>query len=261
MKKTLIIFLIVILAVFIYLGGKFLNSNKVQENNNFSELEEILNATSTAPQAEIKEIKEDFENTFTPYRGQDLSEIGNDAFIEKVPEKILNDSKAELARLKSSLEKNPENVDEWIKVGMIKKFYNNYIGARDAWEYAKYLNDTNSSVYYNLGNLYGMYLKNNVEGEENFKRALELEKGETSFYINFADFYRNFYIEKKAEAEAVIQEGLKNMPNDGSLLVYAGGYYEELGDKEKALLYYKKALDLDPDNQELKNEIEKLSVN
>jgi tetratricopeptide (TPR) repeat protein len=260
MKKTLIVFLIAVLAFFVYLGGKFLKDNKAEENADFSELEEILNATSTMPQAEIKEIKNDSESTFMPYRGQDLSEIGNDAFIGKVPEKMLSDSKAELLRLKNDLEKNPENVDEWIKVGMIKKFYNNFIGARDAWEYAKYLNDTNSSIYYNLGNLYGMFLKDNTEGEANFKKALELEKGETSFYINFADFYRNFYVEKKAEAEGVIQEGLKNMPNDGSLLVYAGGYYKESGDKEKALLYYKKALALDPDNQELKSEIEKLSI-
>ncbi|MFA5173293.1 MAG: tetratricopeptide repeat protein [Candidatus Paceibacterota bacterium] len=260
MKKTIIVSLIAVLAVSIYLGGKFFKNKEEEKNPNFSELEGILNATSTVSGAEIKEIKDEPLDTFTPYLGQDLSEIGNDAFIGKVPEKMLNDSKAELSRLKNALEKDPGNIDDWIKVGMIKKFFNNYIGARDAWEYAKYLNDTNSSIYYNLGNLYGMYLKDNIEGEENFKKALELEKGETSFYINFADFYRSFYTEKKAEAEGVIQEGLKNMPNDGSLLIYAGGYYKELGDKEKALLYFKKALALDPNNQELKSEIEKLSI-
>ena len=48
------------------------------------------------------------------------------------------------------------------------------------------------------------------------------------------------------------------MPNDVSILAYAGGYYKEEGNKERALELFKKALELYPQSLEIKEEVERL---
>lgn len=255
-KKIIILGTIILTAFLIYFGIKFLPEKEEEKNIDFSGLENTLNATTTSEGVTVKDISEG-ENFFS-YEGQDIADIGNDSFISRVPESQVEKYKAELLRLKGVLTENPTNVDGWIGVGLIKKFFNNYTGARDAWEYAKYLNNTNSLVYYNLGNLYGMFIKDYREAEENFLKAIELEKKSVDYYIGAADFYRNFYTEKKEKAGEILEKGMREVPNDISLLVYTADYYKETGNKERALELYKKVLEFEPNNEEIKEEIESL---
>ena len=256
MKGIKIIVLVIVLGVIIYGGVKLFKGQDKIEDFDFSKLEEIINATSTSPEVKIEKIEN--EGGLISYEGQDIADIGNDDFINKVSKEQVEKYKAELVRLKGVLEENPMNVDGWIGVGMIKKFFNNYEGARDAWEYAKYLNDDNSVNYYNLGNLYSENLKDYQMAETNFLKALEIGRKEVSYYIAVADFYRNFYIEKRGEAKKILENGIKEVPNDISLLSYAAEYYKKEGNKERALELYKKVLEFGPDNEMIKEEINNL---
>jgi len=268
MKKT-VLFIVSLIVFFTISVGMawFFYKDREKKNNLFVEekmkgLENILNTTSTKEEnfseGGIADIITKSMPVVEIYKGEKITEIGNDKFIKKIPEEIVMEYKKKLEEWEAVLKKNPMDVDAWISIGMIKKFFNNYAGARDAWEYAKYLNDGNSVVYYNLGNLYGSYLKDYKKAEENFLKAIELEDKNVNYYIGVADFYRNFYTEKKEKIKIILEEGIKQVPNDVSILAYAGGYYKEEGNKERALELYKKILSLNPENEEVKEEIKKL---
>ena len=92
------------------------------------------------------------------YAGQPIMTIGNDPIINQFPISVVEKQKTYLANLNTALQKNPYDFDSWMQVGNHKKFFNNYEGARDAWEYAKLLVPAQQLPYLNLANLYAYYL-------------------------------------------------------------------------------------------------------
>lgn len=152
------------------------------------------------------------------YTGDPIDNIGNDPFIRQVPADYLEKYKQELANFKKTLTENPGNAEAWARVGALKKFFNNYLGARDAWEYAKIVNPKFSIPYYNLGGLYAGYLRDNPKAEENYFKAIEIDPSLDYLYLGLADFYKVFYPEKADQAVEVIRLGLKEFPDNESLL-------------------------------------------
>jgi tetratricopeptide (TPR) repeat protein len=199
----------------------FLIALSVRSNAPLSEEQ----ATTTPPLEEDVEVDEEISGetegttvVFPPYIGDPIENIGNDSFIAQVPPASLLAYKTELAELKASLSKKPGNFDGWLRLGVIKKFFNNYTGARDAWEYANIIAPKNSSAYYNLGGLYGAYLKDFKKAEERYLTAIENDPKFSYLYVDFANFYWTFDISKKHLAKGVIEKGLVALPDDPSLL-------------------------------------------
>lgn len=151
------------------------------------------------------------------YKGRAIDDIGNDPFIQQVPPEYLQKYTVELADFKVSLARNPADADAWIRVGVLKKFFNDYLGARDAWEYAKVVNPWYSTAYYNLGDLYGWYLKDFPRAEENYLKAIEVDPTLAYLYISLAEFYNVVYKTKSAQAVEVIRRGLEVLPDDADL--------------------------------------------
>jgi len=151
------------------------------------------------------------------YRGDDIENIGNDLIIAQVPADYLARYKKELADLKKFLSIDPINGDKWLRVAELKKFFNNYYGARDVLEHLVLISPANPIPNFNLGGLYAGYLKNNAKAELNYKEAVRKEKKLPYIYLGLADFYSVFYKEKSNLAEAVLLEGLKNNPGDEAL--------------------------------------------
>ena len=65
---------------------------------------------------------------------------------------LINKHKQELNVLAGALAKDPFNVNDWITVGVIKKFFNDYEGARDAWVYATLIFPSDPLAFANLDN-------------------------------------------------------------------------------------------------------------
>lgn len=160
------------------------------------------------------------------YQGDPIDNIGEDPFIQQVPADYLEKYKQELANFKKTLAKNPGDVEGWIRVGVLKKFFNNYDGARDAWEYAKIVNPEFSTPYYNLGVLYGAYLKDLIKAEENYLKAIEIDPSLTYLYLALAEFYSVFYKEKIDRVDDVLRRGLAVLPDNESLLDALRNYKE-----------------------------------
>ncbi len=161
-----------------------------------------------------------------PYAGEAIPIIGTDPIISELPEEAVGRQKGFLAELAATLAVNPIDYDGWIAVGIHKKFFNNYIGARDAWEYAKLIEPNQPKTYLNLGNLYAYYLRDLRLAEENFLAATQRDISNFSgSYHTTANFYRDF------------------------------------GFKEKAIQSYRKILAIDPSDQAVKVELERLGAN
>ncbi len=259
MKRLIIIVVVILLlagGVYYFFWGRNGNNSALTSEERQS-LEDIINATSTVP-GEAKPIIKQID--YLPYKGQDIAEVGDDPIMGKFPEAVVKQYREELERLKGVLIKDPTDTAAWIKVGLLKKIFNNYIGARDAWEYAvEEFVPNEATTLAGLADLYGFYLKDFEQAEEYFRRAITADKNQTSVYVNAADFYRNVYTEKKGEAEKIILEGLNSLPNDESLLIYLASYYRDEGNKEKAVEYYEKVLAIEPGNEAVREEIGRLS--
>lgn len=249
-KKKLILLLIAGMAVIISLSLFFFYNLR----NRYSTETALLSQDGSLGK------KTDSELPKLPiYAGRPIGEVNEDKEVTGVyPESRKTDFKQELLGLASSLSKDSDTLDGWVRVGVIKKFFGDYEGARDAWEYAGVIRPQNAISFSNLGNLYAFYLKDYSRAEISFKTAIKNAPGDIFIYTALADLYRYSWIQKSGEVVNIINEGLVANPDNQTLLSYLGRYYKEKEDYVKALKYYEKILVLSPDNQAVTAEIEAL---
>ena len=151
------------------------------------------------------------------YTGQSIMVIGNDSIINQFPKSFVEKQTKYLADLNAALQKNPYDFDSWMQVGNHKKFFNNYEGARDAWEYAKLLVPEQQLAYLNLANLYAYYLKDFAKAEANYIAAVDRDFNNISgSYTALAAFYRDFGVPDSALEW--YQRALEFAPGDLALL-------------------------------------------
>lgn len=215
-------------------------------------------------------IKESPTNEPGPFLGKPISEIPRyvgrplDEIVFgrgfSAPKEAIEKRRGDLRVLAAVLNANPMGsggVDDWIAVGVTKKFFNDFEGTRDAWEYAGVLYPANALSFANLGNLYGFYLNDNAKAEFNFRKAIANDPYQPSYYLNLADFYKNVYAAKKSEAPKVLLEGI-SIIKDINLVLALATYYRDEGDQANALKYYQEVLKLSPDQAGIAEEIDRL---
>lgn len=207
----------------------------------------------------IKTVPTSPIQNYPRYAGRSLNEVKFGQGFN-APEEYIVKQKKDLTLLASVLSKNPISnggVDDWIAVGVIKKSFNDYEGARDAWEYAGVLYPANGLSFANLGNLYGFYLHDNEKAELNFKKAIQNDLYQPGYYLSLADFYKTVDVAKKSEASKVLLEGM-SVIKDVNLILALASYYRGVGDKTNAIKYYQEVLKISPDQAGVREEIDKL---
>lgn len=175
--------------------------------------------------AEEKKVAQENPASKLPvYAGEPINFIGSDPIISQLPQSALKKQKQYLADLAEILKNKPGDFESWMAVGIHKKFFNNYQGARDAWEYAKLLSPEPVLPYLNLANLYGYYLNDFKKAEANYLAAVQRD---------FNNIYGSYYT--------------------------LANFYRDFGFKEKAIEYYKKVLEFNPNDTAVKTEIPRLN--
>jgi len=195
----------------------------------------------------IEEIKSD--SAIPKYSGQTLEYLADPAVIAKYPAQFVEGKKEQFEKALKAVAADPQNSEHWLDIGLLKNTFNNYAGARDAWEHAKLLEPGQSVIWYNLANLYGNYLGNFDAAERHFQKAIALEPDSAYLYIGLASFYRDFYTKKSDQVDDVLLAGLKQIPDDANFFLGLGFYYKSAGDPEKAIEYFEKFLKA-PDTSE-----------
>ena len=198
------------------------------------------------------------------YTGQAMNYLGDPKIIAGYPKQFVDELQKRLNTAIEYIAKSPKEEVYWIELGMVKKQFDNYIGARDAWEYARLINNKNSIIYHNLGSLYALYLRDFEKAEKYYQTSVNLDRLSSQSYLALAEFYKDFYKEKSDLVDDVLLAGLGLLPHDANLVLNLAFYYKSTGDKEKAIKYLEQFLQLPETNEyqafAIKKELEALGA-
>ncbi|MDP3784770.1 MAG: tetratricopeptide repeat protein [bacterium] len=134
---------------------------------------------------------------------------------ENLPPETQLDAREAIALIIVRLKENPELSSHWIDLGLYRKLIGDFEGAREAWEYAARLRPKEGLAFHNLGDLYGLHLKNPQKAEENYLKAIALQPDQTFFYEKLYEFYR-FTKKDETKAREILEKGIARNP-DSSL--------------------------------------------
>ncbi len=164
--------------------------------------------------------------------------------------------------------------------------------AKDSFEKALALAPTHANIWWQQGNTY-MQMKDIAKAEEHYKKAIELKPDFLAAHMSLATLYegegqldraiqvyrdvppagqqnadvlfnygRLLYNRRKGDdaenAELLLKAAIELNPNFSNALFSLGILYEEQRDKAKALEYYQKVADLNPENKDIKAKIKSL---
>lgn len=192
------------------------------------------------------------------YTGQKLSYLGESKVLRGYPKEFVQQQKERLnAAINFLATEDPKSVDHWLDIGLVKKTFNNYEGARDVWEHAKTINSDHPIAYANLAKLYGFYLNDLEKAEKNYQEALDLDPNADYLYLGLAELYRDAMNLKKDLVDDVLLAGLKHLPGHASLMTELATFYQNNGEAEKAIYYYNRLLNHPYINDQQKEAIRK----
>jgi hypothetical protein len=210
------VFLIVILSgIYFFLDGDSKNTEDKSANN-----EEVATTTSEVsktdgPTYTIEAIPSkktvnipvpDLNRPITKFPTANVSEAD-----------FLNATK-KVKEYQELLKNDPKLISVWLDMAMYQKEGGDYIGASISWKYVSDITAPNNFVSLgNLGDLYAYYIKDNAMSEMYYKKAIESAPNQVYLYSQLFDVYKDVFKDLN-KARAIIDEGLKNIPNDPYLL-------------------------------------------
>lgn len=150
----------------------------------------------------------DFSNTLT----QEIKKI------------IISRLEKDIATIKIT----PKDVTSWIDLGVQRKQLGDYVGARDAWEYAKAVEPSNIVPWNNLGDLYHFYLKDYKKSEENWKKTIALKPDYAQGYRGLYELYTYSMKEKSGEIPTILKQGIAKNPEATDLKAMLADYEQSI---------------------------------
>lgn len=163
--------------------------------------------------------------------------------------------------IKQQIENEPNELTHWLALASTMKAIQSYDQAEEVWLYITEKWPDDPTAFANLGDLYANFLPDYPKAEWAFKQAIAKTENINEhliFYRNLHRLYQQKYQEKTDLADDILFEALEKYPDEPDFLTLLADYYQNEGDKEKAIEYYEKLLKVDPLNQEAKRELEKL---
>jgi len=163
---------------------------------------------------------------------------------------------------KEALQNNPNDVDALIKIAQLKYFFNNLEGAKKVYLRALSLKPDDLLILNNLADIYNQ-LKDYENAEKILLKLTETSPGWINGFRELKSLYRFHMKEKYPRIEGILLKGLeenKELYGEAPVDFYAmlATFYKDTGQKEKAIQYYEKVLELDPSNEGAKMDLEEL---
>ncbi len=171
---------------------------------------------------------------------------------------LLSAYQARFEELKIALKQNPDSFGDWLTLAILKKTVGDLEGARDIWLYGAKIRPQSSSPWASLGDLYANFLNDPAQAEIAWKKAIELEPTDYTFYIALAELYRYKITGKEALYEQIMLDAIKLFPDNPNLVAPLAAYYRETKQTQKAIEYYEKLIQMDPTNQYAKDDLAEL---
>ncbi|MBU1102211.1 tetratricopeptide repeat protein [Patescibacteria group bacterium] len=159
---------------------------------------------------------------------------------------------------KESLQKNPDDFNQWLYLGVLKKGVGDYEGSRDVFLYAGQIRPQSSTPFANLADLYAYFLNEPQKAEAAIKKAIANDPNDYNFYISLADIYQYKFPNGGALYEQTMLEALQKFPDNPNLVSNLAAYYRQTNQVDKAIEYYEKLVRLAPGNETAKQDLEEL---
>ena len=182
--------------------------------------------------------------------------VMNDDLSSDLRERYLN----QFNLSKQAIEKDPNYFDAWLQIGRIKKDIGDYRGAEAVWLKLGEMSPKNSTSFANLADLYANFIKDHDKAQQSYRVAIKNSLGESRniiFYRNFHEFYL-YSLENKSLAEQILLEGIENNSGSSDLVTLLAVFYRDEGNTVKAIQYFERSLELDPEDELIKKELQKL---
>lgn len=158
-----------------------------------------------------------------------------------------------------SLGKNPEDFWALMEIGTIRKIVGDYRGAEAAWIKVGEISPNNSTSFGNLADLYANFLHDDNKAIENYEIAIQKSLGEVFNAVYVRNYYE-FAIAKGdyERAESILVTANATTPKNLDFIILLANFYDDQGDTKKAIEYFEKALEIDPEDQDVKAELNRL---
>lgn len=135
----------------------------------------------------------------------------------ELPEDIKKQTTEEIQALSNSLKKDYDSLEQWIQLGLLRKLFGDYEGAKEVWEFAALIRPKNHVPFHNLGFLYWQYLKDFSLSEKNYLKAIENNPQDMGAYVDLSNVYF-FNLKDRKKAENILLRGLQKNINNPELL-------------------------------------------
>ncbi len=205
-----------------------------------------------------------FKPSQEPVKEKDFLERMTEFKVAKegLPQETIDKLFKEFTVYKDQVMASPDKFvfDSLMSMAMTKYVLGDYQGAEEIWLYVAANRPKSSPPFYNLGNLYADIFKDYSKAEIFYQKAIENDPKEISYYRNFFELYAYKYVEKKELAEQVLLDALNQDPKNVDIINLLGAYYQEKGEKNKAIEYFTKSLKIDPNNETIRRELNNLKM-
>ncbi len=158
----------------------------------------------------------------------------------------------------TELEDYPNSFGALVGIARARAYFKDYEEAIKMYQEANKISPKNNLAWANLGYLY-IDLGKYEEAEKCLLQAIKNKPTEVGYYVDLSLMYYE-KMGKKDKAEQILLQGLSNdlNKNSGTLMSALASYYEKEGNNAEALKWYGKMLEINPDNQAVKEKIEEL---
>ncbi len=178
-----------------------------------------------------------------------------------LPESAVQKYQERFNYIQQQIANEPNKLTHWLALAGTMKAIRSYDQAEEVWLYITEKWPEDPTAFGNLGDLYTNFLVDYAKAEEALKQAIEKSNNLNEhliYYRNLHRLYQQKYQEKADLADDILLEALEEYPKEPNFLALLANYYQDVDNKEKAIEYYEKLLEVDPGNQEAIDELEKL---
>ena len=157
--------------------------------------------------------------------------------------------------LTASLENDSTSLENWRDLGLIRYELGDLAGAAEAYEQAVEINPLNYPSWASLGDM-RKHMGDYIGAELAYTKAIELYPNEDDYYYKLIDLWQRYIPERDEDIHDMLVWMIQNLGQDRESLVHLAEWYMDHGEYEEAVSHYEVALQYDPENEDLQEDLE-----